>query len=208
MAVVLNHRRPCLALSCITLCMGLAACGSEEDPDFDGLADAALPVTIPDGGLASDAALADATAPRPDSGITLPLPEAGVSLPDAAQLDANVPIHDAGLDAASDASPGDALVPSDARTPDASGDGGASCATLTYQSFGQQFLTTNCTSCHTGTRAQRGILLDTLAGVQTNKAAIRRQAVTGTSMPPRTAATKPSAADRQKLGQWLDCGPN
>jgi uncharacterized membrane protein len=50
------------------------------------------------------------------------------------------------------------------------------------------------------------VTLDSLAGVQSSKAAIKVQAVTGSAMP--QANPKPTSAERQQLGQWLDCGPN
>jgi hypothetical protein len=192
------------------LCLALSACGTEDDSDLEepgSLFDASQPVTVGDAGVLADAAPRDAAGPVQDTGSVIPQDSA------VAPLDANTTLPEASLDAALDAAPadattpGDAIVPNDARAQDASGDGAAgSCATLTYQSFGQQFLSMYCTSCHTGASAQRGIMLDTLAGVQKNKVAIRRQAVAGTAMPPR--APRPMTADRQKLGQWLDCGPN
>lgn len=80
------------------------------------------------------------------------------------------------------------------------------CGTLTYASFGKQLMATYCVGCHSGANAKHNVQLDTLVGVQKNKAAIKRQSVTGTSMP--SVDPKPSAAERQKLGQWLDCGPS
>jgi hypothetical protein len=88
---------------------------------------------------------------------------------------------------------------------DAGGDAGASGCALTYENFGKQFMTKYCVTCHTGLFASHFVQLDSLAGVQTNKAAVKRQAVTGTTMP--QADPKPTAAERKQLGEWLDCGP-
>jgi hypothetical protein len=181
-----------------------AACGDPEDGEGPGYSqtgnpvqngDAALPDTgvvvnpvVPDAGtvIAFDAGL-----PHQDAGsntvgfdagvVTPPLPEASVT------GDAGNPASDAGPK--SDAS---------------AGDGGA-CA-LTYENFGKQFMTSYCVSCHSGIAAKHMVQLDTLAGVQKNKTAVKRQAVTTTVMPEQNP--KPTSAERQKLGQWLDCGAN
>lgn len=155
---------------------------------------------------ASDAAIA---LPQQDAGSVGPFDagpipqDAGATNPgsDAGNV---APTPDAG--AADAATPSDGGARADAST-DAGGDaGGSACSALTYESFGKPFITMYCARCHTGSTARRGIQLDTLAGVQRNKAAIKRVAVNATIMPEQDP--KPNSADRQKLGQWLDCGPN
>jgi hypothetical protein len=177
------------------------ACGDPDDEPTDYqsgpsvMGDAALPdaggSTAPDaggppvGGGAVDAGLgpadAGSVAPGIDGGgVVSPGSDGGgVTSGDAGQE------AGAGADAGTDA-------------------GGAGC--LTYENFGKQFMTMYCTNCHMGLFASHFVQLDSLAGVQTNKAAIKVQAVTGTTMP--QADPKPSDADRKRLGEWLDCGPN
>jgi uncharacterized membrane protein len=95
---------------------------------------------------------------------------------------------------------------------------GATCPsgnTLTYDSFGRNFMQTYCTRCHstalTGA-ARQGAPddhnFDTLAGILDMPDHIDHEAAAGpaavnTAMPPDGA--KPSAAERQQLGQWLAC---
>lgn len=91
-------------------------------------------------------------------------------------------------------------------------DGGAAsaCASLTYESFGKPFLTKYCTGCHTGARAPDGIDLSTLAGAKKDKSEIMAHAVRtprSKPMPPATSP-QPTADERAKLGEWLNCGPN
>jgi hypothetical protein len=128
----------------------------------------------------------------PDAGR---LPDTGVIGP----LDTGVmmPAVDAGRDAGN-------VVPDAGATGDAGGTGDAG-ACPTYENFGRMFLSTFCISCHMGAAAPRMVRLDTLAGVMAQKAAIQRVAVTSMAMPP--SGMRPGAADRQKLGQWLNCGP-
>jgi hypothetical protein len=128
----------------------------------------------------------DATVSRPDTGVMVGPFDTGVMMP---------PLVDAG----SDAGRQDSGTTGDAG---ASGDAGG-CPT--YDNFGRMFLMTYCVSCHMGAAAPKMVRLDTLAGVMAQKSMIQRVAVTGTAMPPSNP--RPSAADRQKLGQWLTCGP-
>ena len=150
----------------------------------------------------------------PDTGTAIgtAAPDAGTTTPDASTstggFDAGsvAPSNDAGsVDAGRADAGGTANDAGNQADASASADAGA-CGTLTYASFGMQFVEMYCAACHTGTRAEHGIRLDTLAGIQMNKAAVKRMAVTTTAMPPQNP--RPNAADRQKLGQWLDCGPN
>jgi uncharacterized membrane protein len=97
----------------------------------------------------------------------------------------------------------------DADTADA--DTAGDCTTLTYDNFGEAFFTANCTTCHASDSIdRRGAPLsknwDTLSNVQEGASRIKIRAGTGTSMPPATAPAFPSADDRAKLTEWIDCG--
>ncbi|HZA51573.1 MAG TPA: c-type cytochrome [Myxococcaceae bacterium] len=96
---------------------------------------------------------------------------------------------------------------------------GATCptsSTLTYQSFGQGFMATYCTRCHsssvTGTARQGapvGINFDTLEGIRASAVTTDSHAAAGPNginadMPPSSPA--PSEAERRQLGEWLACG--
>ena len=88
--------------------------------------------------------------------------------------------------------------------------------TLTYQNFGQTFVSTYCTRCHnsalTGSDrkdAPKGVNFDTLEGIKAKADDIDKWAgasatVTNDSMPPD--GEKPSVEDRRKLSEWLACG--
>ncbi|MDB4977318.1 MAG: hypothetical protein JWN48_5659 [Myxococcaceae bacterium] len=89
-------------------------------------------------------------------------------------------------------------------TPDAGGTGSV-CDTLTYDSFGQPFLSKYCVSCHGAFLPQKNIKLDSLSGVQANTSKVKSE-VASKSMPPGGSAA-PTAAERQQFGQWIDCGP-
>lgn len=101
-------------------------------------------------------------------------------------------------------------------------DGGSGTGSLcpptnppTYESFGQTFFGTYCTSCHASTRtgvarggAPAGYDYDSLAGIRKDLASIDEVAAAGpdatnTSMP--EGLPTPSAADRTALGQFLAC---
>lgn len=198
------------ALASLLLLALVAACGEPEDGDMPvppgGFMQGGNPALGPDAGFMPVVAPeAGAQNPFPfdagmiarDAGTTMPGPfDAGSLFPPAPDSGA---AHDGGVFA-------DAGPSGDAGAADASmGDAGP-CASLTYASFGQQFIMTYCYSCHSGTRPQHNISLDTLANVQKNKAAVKREAVTMMAMPPQNP--RPTAAERMKLGQWIDCGPN
>jgi hypothetical protein len=183
-----------------------AACGEPEDDEGPGVIQTGNPAQSADAAIAADTGVA-INPIVPDAGSVNTF-DAGFSRPDASTITPTptvdsgsviTPAHDASIvDAAS--SSGDSGLSNDAG---AGGDAGG-CAT--YENFGKQFMTTYCIVCHTGATAKHMVQLDTLAGVQKNKVAVKRQAVTTTVMP--EANPKPSSAERQKLGQWLDCGPN
>ena len=82
---------------------------------------------------------------------------------------------------------------------------GATCdSSLTYENFGQGFMSANCTRCHDRDRPS----LTTVESIRTNRNEIDRQAGSG---PSATNTAMPqdkdiSTADRKKLASWLACG--
>ena len=93
----------------------------------------------------------------------------------------------------------------------------ASGSTLTYDNFASAFFASHCTRCHSSTLAgadRNGapstFNYDTLEGVRAVSAAkIDAMAAAGpaqlnTFMPP--SDPRPSAEDRERLGDWLACG--
>ena len=86
-----------------------------------------------------------------------------------------------------------------------------SCTDLSYENFAEAFFTANCTTCHSSDSTdRRGAPLsknwDTLANVQAGSSRIKIRAGSGMTMPPATAPAFPSAEDRAKLNEWIDCG--
>lgn len=96
---------------------------------------------------------------------------------------------------------------------------GATCppsSQLTYANFGQAFMESYCTRCHSSTLTgedRMGATLyhdfDTQRGVQqvadhVDQAAGAGPDATNESMPPD--GTKPTLMERQQLAEWLACG--
>ncbi|HEU4535393.1 MAG TPA: hypothetical protein VFS00_14795, partial [Polyangiaceae bacterium] len=99
---------------------------------------------------------------------------------------------------------------------------GSTCppdSTLTYESFGRDFMASYCTGCHAS--ALRGVKrhgapsdhdLDTLEAVRETEAGhIDENAAAGpervnVAMPPADYARQPSEEERRRLGEWLACG--
>jgi uncharacterized membrane protein len=87
---------------------------------------------------------------------------------------------------------------------------GSTCpadSTLTYTSFGQNFMQTHCVSCHNA-GGPESPALSTLEQVRANlsevdRAAAAGPAATNTSMPEGSSITQ---EERLKLGEWLACG--
>jgi len=185
----------------------VSACADPQDLDDPGeLIESGDPAQNNDGTEPADGqAMPDAAVSTQDAGTASGDSDAGSS---SAKNDAGSASTDAGntrTDAGSTRADAGNVVRDAGATTDA---GTGLCSTLTYASFGMQFMASYCTGCHTGAAAKHSVQLDTLAGVQKNKAAIKRTAVTGVTMPVGSPNPPLSAADRQKLGQWLDCGPN
>ena len=106
---------------------------------------------------------------------------------------------------AEDAGSGTDDAPSTDAGAEASKDaGGDSCATLTYQAFGKQFVSDYCLSCHGGAAPRGGFKLDTLAAVDARRTGVKAQVLSG-GMP--MGSKRPSDAERARFGQWIDCGP-
>jgi hypothetical protein len=154
------------------------------------------------GGAGADAGRADGSVPwdaRFDAGGPGSGWDAGAA-PDAAWNSSDAGRADAASDAAWAEAGADASR-ADASAPDAAG---GSC-TLTYANFGQQFLSNYCVGCHGAVSPRGNLRLDSLASITARKAQAKA-AVLNSVMP--QGANKPSAADRERFGQWLDCGPN
>lgn len=87
---------------------------------------------------------------------------------------------------------------------------GSTCPTtqtLTYESFGQEFMAKNCLACHSASGPESP-KFDTLEQIKANIAAIDKAAAAGpdavnTSMPEGSSVDE---AERRKLGEWLACG--
>jgi hypothetical protein len=98
------------------------------------------------------------------------------------------------------------------------GTSGASCPggnTLTYDSFGRNFMAKYCLGCHSSSKmgadrqgAPADHNFDTLSAIRTFAAHIDERAAAGpsavnTAMPP--IEPKPTEEERRHLGQWLAC---
>jgi uncharacterized membrane protein len=96
---------------------------------------------------------------------------------------------------------------------------GATCpqgSTLTYASFGQQFMASYCTRCHASTLAGEARMgapafhdFDAVDGIRAVADHIDETAASGPdatneAMPPGGA--KPTLAERQMLAEWIACG--
>jgi mono/diheme cytochrome c family protein len=89
-------------------------------------------------------------------------------------------------------------------------------STLTYQNFGQSFMSTYCLRCHNSALsgsarhdAPSDVNFNEPAGIQKEIKDIDTEAgagatVTNQDMPPD--GEKPSVDDRKKLAEWLACG--
>ncbi len=113
-----------------------------------------------------------------------------------------------------------ALVISTAACDEGGDPTGSTCPTTaapTYQSFGQGFMATYCTSCHSGASTNRhgapsDMNFDTEAEVKKHADAIDTWAAAGpdatnTLMPEigGTVTMKPSQTEREQLGQFIAC---
>lgn len=86
---------------------------------------------------------------------------------------------------------------------------GSSCPTtqtLTYENFGQEFMSKHCLACHSASGPESP-KFDTLEQIQANLSAIDETAAAGpnavnTIMPEGGSVDE---AERRKLGEWLAC---
>lgn len=98
---------------------------------------------------------------------------------------------------------------------------GAACppaATLTYDSFGREFMTAYCVECHDselhGADRQGAPSFhdfDTLEGIQAVAEHVDQSAgsgpdATNDQMPPGDYSPRPSRTEREDLARWLACG--
>jgi mono/diheme cytochrome c family protein len=92
---------------------------------------------------------------------------------------------------------------------DDGGSAGPDCSTstLTYSNYGQALVNQHCIACHGAMPVGNTTKLDTLAAIQAESHEIIERAVELSEMPtmPYLLPALPEA-ERQKLGQWLDCG--
>jgi uncharacterized membrane protein len=94
---------------------------------------------------------------------------------------------------------------------------GASCptgSTLTYDTFGKQFITDFCVKCHTvakvkpDRKAPEGVNFDTMEDIikwaeDIDETAAKGPNKTNEKMPP--GMRRPTPEQREQLGQWLAC---
>jgi uncharacterized membrane protein len=90
--------------------------------------------------------------------------------------------------------------------------------TLTYENFGQAFVTDYCTDCHSSTKvgsdrngATEDHDFDTLLGIRQVAEHIDRAAGIGPAsanrnMPPDEETAQPTDEEREKLAEWIACG--
>lgn len=83
---------------------------------------------------------------------------------------------------------------------------GDKCADLTYAKFGKAFIENYCASCHSGTKPVGGMTLTSLDDVEMYKDEIVTRVVDDADMPPKSSKKQPTAAERTKVGDWIECG--
>jgi hypothetical protein len=184
-----------LKLALVALLLG--ACGddstaTEDDDDAEGevVVDAAKRDASTGDARTGDASRRDAGAPTDQEPTDDEPTDAGPSeVVDAGRADAGR------ADADRDAAPSN----------DAGSAATVACDEVSYEAFAGQFFETYCLTCH---RTMEPTLND-LAEITPHLDEIRERVITTTNtalrMPPRMAK-QPSAADKAKLAQWLDCG--
>jgi uncharacterized membrane protein len=89
------------------------------------------------------------------------------------------------------------------------------CSTVTYATFGRQFMDHYCASCHAASKtgadrngAPKDDVFDSLKQVQQHKTDIQKQ-VKEKSMPfALPGVPLPTDAERAQFDGWMNCGPN
>lgn len=77
-------------------------------------------------------------------------------------------------------------------------------STLTYETFGQAYVTKYCVACHGALNASEGVSLTSVALVRVHLTKVDSEVARG-SMPPR-GSTAPTAKEDADLSTWLACG--
>ena len=84
---------------------------------------------------------------------------------------------------------------------------------LTYTNFGKKFVDDYCASCHAGSAqgadrqgAPTTVSFDSLAQIQAKSREVENDVVVLKVMPFGQFAKRPSDAQREQFGQWLNCG--
>lgn len=126
---------------------------------------------------------------------------------DSAGDDSEPVVKDASVGSKADA--GKPPASTDAGT--AAPGGGASCAELTYASFGEMFLKTYCYECHSSKGTPLGnVVLDTPAGIAKSMSILKKMVVRRADgrepAMPKGGNDALTDAERNKFGQWVDCG--
>lgn len=76
---------------------------------------------------------------------------------------------------------------------------------LSYASFGKEFIDRWCIRCHGSGSDESHVTLATPSDIQTHRAIVFRQAADDNESMP-IGPDGPSAEERHKLGEWLACG--
>jgi uncharacterized membrane protein len=86
-------------------------------------------------------------------------------------------------------------------------------AALTYTNFGKKFVDDYCASCHAGSvqgadrqGAPATVTFDSLAQIKAKSREVENDVVVLKVMPFGQFAKRPSDAQREQFGQWLNCG--
>lgn len=95
---------------------------------------------------------------------------------------------------------------------DSSGGGACASGDLTYSSVGKPFVSKYCASCHAGSLtgaarqgAPTGYVFDSLADIKRHSMDMHDDVVVTKVMPFGSSSLKPSDAEREQFGAWLDC---
>jgi hypothetical protein len=208
--------RPLVSALCGLACLASVACGSDgadpKDQETDNI------TTKRDAGVKRDAGSAAAR----DAGKTKDAKveesadddaeDEEVSADDAeddedkAEDDTAAVAKDAGVGSKQDAG-----KPTSADAGTTAPGATASCAELTYATFGEMFLKTYCYECHSSKGTPLGnVVLDTRAGITKSMSILKKMVVRRADgrepAMPKGGNDALTDAERNKFGQWIDCG--